>query len=50
MNCECDICKNQRKFIMPKEVIEAAKNGELVLFCGAGISTENKTVLPFSFY
>jgi len=35
---------------MPKEVIEAAKNGELVLFCGAGISTENKTVLPFSFY
>ena len=50
MNCECAICKEQKPFVMPKEILDAAKNGELVLFCGAGISTENKSVLPFSFY
>ena len=35
---------------MPRGIIEAAKKEELVFFCGAGISTENKTVLPFTFY
>ena len=39
MNCECAICKEQKPFVMPKEILDAAKNGELVLFCGAGIST-----------
>jgi len=50
MDCECAICKNNKPFDLPKEIIEAAINGNLVLFCGAGISTEGKTVLPFSFY
>ena len=50
MNCECAICKDQKPFVMPKEILDAAEHGELVLFCGAGISTENKSVLPFSFY
>ncbi|MDP4120341.1 MAG: SIR2 family protein [Bacillota bacterium] len=35
---------------MPDEILDAAQNGELLLFCGAGISTESKTVLPFSLY
>ena len=50
MNCECVFCKNNKPFEMPKEIIEASKSGELVLFCGAGISTENKNVLPYTFY
>lgn len=50
MNCECAICKNNKPFDLPKDIVEAAINGDLVLFCGAGISTEGKTVLPFSFY
>lgn len=50
MNCECTICKNNKPFDLPKEIINATINGELVLFCGAGISTEGKNVLPFSFY
>lgn len=50
MNCECAICKNNKPFELPDEIIEAAIKGELVLFCGAGISTEGKNVLPFSFY
>lgn len=50
MNCNCAICKNHRPFNMPKEIVESCEEEKLVLFCGAGISTENKTVLPFSFY
>lgn len=49
-NCNCDDCKTYTSFTMPQEVIEAAEKGELILFCGAGISTESKKVLPYSFY
>ena len=50
MSCECVTCSNNKQFEMPKEIIEGAVKEELVLFCGAGISTEKKTVLPYSFY
>ncbi len=50
MECECAICKTNKPFEMPKEIVEAAIKENLVLFCGAGISTESKTVLPYSFY
>ena len=50
MKCECSICKNNKPFELPTEIVDAAIKGELVLFCGAGISTEGKNVLPFSFY
>ena len=50
MNCECAICSNNKPFDMPKEIIDAVVKEELVLFCGAGVSTEKKTVLPYSFY
>lgn len=50
MNCNCMICKNNKPFEMPEDIIEACEKGNLVLFCGAGISTESKTVLPYSFY
>lgn len=35
---------------MPKDIVDAAVKGNLVLFCGAGISTEGENVLPYSFY
>ena len=50
MKCECAICKSNKPFEMPNEIVEAAIEGNLVLFCGAGISTESKNVLPYSFY
>ncbi len=50
MECECAISKNNKAFDMPKEIIEAVTNDDLVLFCGAGISTENRLVLPMTFY
>ena len=42
MNCNCAICQNNLPFTMPDEIISAARQGNLVLFCGAGISTEKK--------
>lgn len=50
MNCECALCSNNKPFEMPKEIVDAVVEQDLVLFCGAGISTEKKTVLPYSFY
>ena len=50
MSCQCEICSNNKPFNMPEQIVKAVINNELVLFCGAGISTENKTVLPYSFY
>ena len=50
MNCKCAICQNNLPFKIPDEIIDAAKRGDLVLFCGAGISTEKRSVLPYSFY
>ena len=50
MNCKCSICSHNQPFSMPEEIIDAAINGDLVVFCGAGISTEGKNVLPESFY
>lgn len=50
MNKECLWCQNDIPFELPDEIIEATLKGELVLFCGAGVSTEGKTVLPNSFY
>ena len=35
---------------MPEAIVSAAIAGDLALFCGAGISTENKNVLPYSLY
>ena len=35
---------------MNKDIIEAAQKGKLVLFVGAGVSTEGKNVFPRSFY
>ncbi len=34
--CECEVCKNDRAFQMPDEVVEACEAGRLVIFAGAG--------------
>ena len=50
MNCNCTLCSNNNEFYMPNEILKSAKEKQLISFCGAGISTENKNVLPFNFY
>ena len=47
---KCHICKNFNDFEIPNEIINAVEKGKLILFCGAGISTESKSVLPQTFY
>ncbi|MFA6308833.1 MAG: SIR2 family protein [Clostridia bacterium] len=49
MKCECAICKDNKPITIPEAILDAAKAEKLVLFCGAGISTENKNVLPLTF-
>lgn len=49
-NCNCAICKNEMDFDLPLELIEAVRERNLVLFAGAGISTETRTVFPSTFY
>ena len=50
MNCNCYYCRTYKPFTMPQTIIDQAKAGNLVLFCGAGISTESQTVMPHTFY
>ena len=47
--CKCAYCGNE-DFEVPKEIIEAIKEEKLVVFAGAGISTEGKGVYKTSLY
>lgn len=47
--CKCAYC-DDRAFEVPKDIIEAIKNENLVIFAGAGISTEGKNVYKSSLY
>ena len=49
-SCNCSFCISNSEFDMPDEIVEAALSNNLVLFCGAGISTESKLVLKSSLY
>jgi hypothetical protein len=49
-NCECAFCRDERPFEIPDHLIEKLSAGDLVVFAGAGISTENKTNSQSTFY
>lgn len=49
-NSDCECCKNKLPFEMPLDIIDATKQGNLVIFAGAGVSTENKRCFKTSFY
>jgi NAD-dependent SIR2 family protein deacetylase len=48
--CVCASCMADRDFEMPDAVIDACHNGKLVVFAGAGISTETRLVVPRPLY
>lgn len=50
MTCKCVHCGNNLPFDLPHEIIDAAKNGNLVVFAGAGISTETKKIFKATLY
>ena len=47
--CKCKYCGNE-EFEVPIEIIEAIKEEKLVIFAGAGISTEGKDVYKRTLY
>lgn len=49
-SCECLWCRVERPFDMPEQLAHACFAGDLVVFAGAGISTEARLVLPFTLY
>ncbi|OGU58884.1 MAG: hypothetical protein A2V66_11060 [Ignavibacteria bacterium RBG_13_36_8] len=44
------MCKNKLSFKLPQEIIDATIKGDLVIFAGAGISTENYTIFKETLY
>lgn len=46
----CEICNNNRAFELPESLFAALLAGKVVLFAGAGVSTESSTLFPSSFY
>lgn len=46
----CVYCKSIRGFQMPDDLIEQLTRCNVVIFAGAGISTESNTVFPGTFY
>jgi hypothetical protein len=49
-SCECALCVNNKAFNVPEHLIEQIKNGDAIVFAGAGISTEGKAVANDTFY
>jgi len=47
---QCERCKLNQPFDLPDVIVNACNTGELIVFAGAGISTESMGVYPSSFY
>lgn len=48
--CQCALCAEDRPFEIPPGLVNACLSGDLVVFAGAGTSTECRSVLPFTLY
>src|SRR5438093_7931612 len=44
----CLICRLEKPFRMPEEIVQALYERKLVLFAGAGISSESRQAFPYS--
>lgn len=49
-SAKCETCKHNHDFILPDHLVEDLYAGNIVIFAGAGISTENKSVFPYTLY
>lgn len=48
--CECAVCSKEKPFVAPEHLLSQIAAGNVVLFVGAGISTENRTYCQHTFY
>jgi hypothetical protein len=46
----CEFCREFKEFVLPDHLLDALSQGNVVVFAGAGISTESRTVFPWTFY
>jgi NAD-dependent SIR2 family protein deacetylase len=46
----CKKCKLKKPFELPSEIVDACKVGNLIVFAGAGVSTESVSVYKHTFY
>lgn len=46
----CVFCKNFHEFELPDHLLDQLQLGNVVIFAGAGISTESRLVFPWTFY
>jgi hypothetical protein len=46
----CEFCRNFHQFEIPDHLLDQLKKGNLVVFAGAGISTETSMAFRFKFY
>lgn len=49
-HCECVLCRDNLPFTLPDELVDACIAKDLVIFAGAGVSTESRRVIPYTFY
>lgn len=49
-DCHCVLCKDNRPFELPRDLYERFKDCAVVVFAGAGVSTETRTVYPYTLY
>jgi NAD-dependent SIR2 family protein deacetylase len=47
-DCQCAFCRDNLPVALPDDLIEACTSQNLVVFAGAGVSTESRRVLPYT--
>jgi hypothetical protein len=48
--CPCEFCRDKLPFEIPDDLYENFVTGNVVLFVGAGVSTETRGLFPFKLY
>jgi len=49
-HCACVICRRKKKFELAPDLEQAFLGGDVVVFAGAGVSTENKEIMGYSLF
>jgi hypothetical protein len=47
---KCEFCQHFHEFELPDHLLDELSRSNVVIFAGAGVSTENKLVFPWTFY
>lgn len=48
--CTCFVCRDNQPFDLPDDLYQSFLRGNVVVFAGAGVSTESRAVFPYTLY